>query len=425
MTFDAGVSIACHLAATALVLGALPTQASAGCSLRHDLLTSGVSRDWPTAERVADGWLWTVEPGAPRFLPIAYEGVEAAEWDEVSVRLRVDDPGLTSLGLKLVDAPLGDGMELWFPAPDALRQPTDEPVELRAALREPAALWGQRPDPTSQWVCLRAESIAPVRILLCGARFERGPVRVTADLAEYVAPDRLHAKVRLSNLTDEPLRVRIGGVPAPLRLDARGEAAVNVSLSVGAKSRAPLDRVSAPLKLTYEGRSVKRQETEAALEGIAPLPVREHPYLFADREDLDQAKVLAETEDWAREHIASTIARADEALAGDLTIPQSYGQWGHWYACSKCERAPPATGARPPPAGRCTRATRTIRSTPDSSTTSWRTASWTWDSPTNGPVTNVTPRPWSAFSCSTPTRTSPTSSRNTTSMGTRHAPAPA
>ncbi len=336
MTLDPGTSIAWYLAASAALVVLTPARAGTDWPVRHDLVSASDGRDLPNAERVGDGWLWTVQPGEPGFLPIAYEGVEASEWDQLAISLRVLDGGLRSLGVKVVDAPLGDGMELWFPAPDALREPTDEPVEFRAALRKPAALWGQRPDAVSQWITLRAESDRPARVLLCGASFEREPLRVVADPAEYDAPAHLRAKVHLANPTEEPLSVSIEGAKESVRLAPHAEAALDVTLRIHAEKRAPLDRVSAPLKLTYEGRSLKAQETEATIEAIAPLPRREHPYLFAGRDDLLRAKALAKTEDWAREHVESTLSRAEETLAGDLTIPQSYGQWGHWYACSKC-----------------------------------------------------------------------------------------
>lgn len=77
----------------------------------------------------------------------------------------------------------------------------------------------------------------------------------------------------------------------------------------------------------------------AVLTLAAEVPVstaeRRHPLLLASAEELARAKARAQAHDWARAVLEGVIARADQALAGKVEVPDRGGQWSHYYSCPK------------------------------------------------------------------------------------------
>jgi hypothetical protein len=121
-------------------------------------------------------------------------------------------------------------------------------------------------------------------------------------------------------------------------------AALAAPLDVGSRKQVPNDGrfVEPPrgvrLVNTADGR-LSRDDPQEGPSGIHPVndstSTRSHPLLFATTEEIDRARERAQRSNWARAAYDRIIARADQALAGQLAIPDKGGQWTHYYTCPK------------------------------------------------------------------------------------------
>ncbi len=73
-----------------------------------------------------------------------------------------------------------------------------------------------------------------------------------------------------------------------------------------------------------------------ALSAVAPLPEREHPFLFGSAEVFERAKDRAKRLPWAKRQAKRVVGRGRSLLRSKLNVPDEPGQWTHHYVCKKC-----------------------------------------------------------------------------------------
>jgi len=74
---------------------------------------------------------------------------------------------------------------------------------------------------------------------------------------------------------------------------------------------------------------------QVTVDAVTPLPAAEHPCLLATPAELRAAKRRAEKHEWARAVYDKVIAEADAATEEIVVVPDTGGQWTHYYSCPK------------------------------------------------------------------------------------------
>jgi len=315
--------------------------------------TIELSRDHVQGRRAVK---WSVGPGTKHGLRFHFEtrGVELAEWGELRFRYKVLTKGWTWFGIKLVDYPVGKGMQAtWrLDARDDL-----EPGDWREAvidLTNPMYLWGVKPDKQAQWICFRAMADAPASMLLDDVRLARAALKTRLrDAKSSRDPDgtvrcqwtidvtnpskaRQEAKVAMDA---KALRAfRPTRVPNTIALDpgqsARVAAVLTATPQALAKLR-PLTTEHATIRFTIQA-SPEPIVYPVEIEAVTPLPLRQHPMLLVTKDDIAAAKRKAAKHDWARKPYDAIIKGADHWLTREVKLPDRGSQWWHWYSCPKC-----------------------------------------------------------------------------------------
>ncbi len=131
---------------------------------------------------------------------------------------------------------------------------------------------------------------------------------------------------------------RLVGLPGGSPALAPGEAAeLRVQMVADADGLAkvtPLAREEIVVKVKAQDPSMPA--AQVTLAGVASLPRREHPFLFATKETFARAKKRAAKFPWAKQQVERIVRSADAALATPLKVPAEAGQWSHHYVCKKC-----------------------------------------------------------------------------------------
>jgi hypothetical protein len=86
-----------------------------------------------------------------------------------------------------------------------------------------------------------------------------------------------------------------------------------------------------------EGRAFGAAEASIVAEGGARMPGEHtvHPCLFATAEEIARARERARKYEWAKAVYDGVIASADQALNETVAVPNTGGQWTHYYSCPK------------------------------------------------------------------------------------------
>ena len=300
-------------------------------------------------------WVPPAKPG-PQFTYFDYSdrGVEADQWDRLIFDYRFDKPGCNWWGIKLVDHPLGDGMQATWLVGNG---PDITPGRWQTAvlnLRSPNWLWGDRPDKNSQAIHFRAQfdKGASCPILIDNIRFERDAIRIEAlqaadPVREGDALSVLYTAT-VANRSPEPVTVGIGLRDLDGRLRATlqsdeltipGESTRDTSIRLatrlaGPDAPIPLDRLSA--QLSVHVLDSNEPESTGTMSLAIPLEQVQHPCLLITRQQAHEVLAKLDTDDNAKSIYTTLERRADDWLERTPEFPDRGGQWWHWYACKKC-----------------------------------------------------------------------------------------
>ena len=298
---------------------------------------------------------WSVGAGRGHGLTLSFagRGIEAAEWGELRFRYKVVAGGWTWFGIKLVDHPVGKGMQAtWRLAGREELQPGGW-REAVIDLSKPMYLWGNRPDETSQWVCFRAMADGPAAILLDDLRLTRPALRtrilVTRALTTPNGTRRCAWDIELTNPTKAPRRVLVA-------FDAKGLVIFEPRTSTRELTIEPTKRVKVTFALEASRARLAAAEPLAVehgiihfvvdarprpldypleIEAVVPLAPHDHPCLLVTREGVEAIKKKAAERPWAKSAHDALLKSAGGWLGRTIKVPERGGQWWHWYSCPK------------------------------------------------------------------------------------------
>lgn len=288
---------------------------------------------------------WEAVGRDPEFIDLAYSGVEAAEWDRISYRWRVDAERLGWWGVKVIDFPLADGYQAVWAVPEDARV-TGQWQETSFNLHEPDWRWGDGPVSEGQRIIFRASNVDGDAVFhLDDIRFERDRLTMTA---EPTAPSRLEDglwwrsfSLTIGNRGDEPAEARIQVTAAPASVEVTLPDAVRVppggreTVAVDIAAPAPREPLSA-VTATVAAITEQNDHVEEDLSMNIPLGELPHPRLLLTPDDIPRVRKRIETLDWAAEAWQGIRSAADRWLEKPLEFPDRGGQWYHWYTCEKC-----------------------------------------------------------------------------------------
>jgi len=323
----------------------------------------GRSAGWSTAAEVVEGGKdgtkalrWQPEAkGDPQACNFSFagRGIEMTEWDRLRFDYRFDGPGCDWWGVKIVDFPLGEGMQCTWQLAD---RSVIKPGEWQTAeidLHNPQWLWGDKPDQKGQYVAFRYQGKGDPQpaVLIDNLRVVRDPFRVESveHLGTQREGERTTARyaVHVANRQDQAvaLQVQAESVAEGLQVEAPAEATIGpsraasipVSLSAttaGEGALPPLTRVSAQLLLRVKDMADMDKSVPLGL--TVPLGEVKHPCLLLTRED--SARVLAglDASPECKAIYENLKKGADAWLQKTPEFPDRGSQWWHWYTCKAC-----------------------------------------------------------------------------------------
>lgn len=284
----------------------------------------------------------------------AGRGVELSEWDRLVFDYKMPKEGCVWWGVKVVDFPLGDGMQATWQLTDP--EVTKPGVWHKAVidLQHPTWLWGEKPDKTSQLIMFRCQMAAGkvTPILLDNLRVERDPFRIQK--VERQDPvqegDVLYSnyEVQLQNATDDQITVALGlrhtdpklAAEAGLQevvIPARSVRSVKAQLIAqlkGDKAASPLTTLSTELFAQVKG--MADTEKTAALTLAVPLGKLQHPFALLTKQDVPRILEAVQKSPEAKAVYDGLKQRADSWLTKTPQYPDRGGQWWHWYTCKAC-----------------------------------------------------------------------------------------
>ncbi|MGQ9729848.1 MAG: heparinase II/III domain-containing protein [Candidatus Zipacnadales bacterium] len=300
---------------------------------------------------------WQPQPAdAPQALNFRFEtrGIEMGEWDRLLFDYCFEGPGGQWWGVKIVDFPMGQGMQCTWQLADAK---TIQPGEWQTAevdLRHPMWLWGDKPDQTGQYIVFRYQGKAGPQpaVLLDNIRVVRDPVHVEGveqlgvSETEGVVTGRW--EIALRNVTATPVRAELVArevtegitvnIPTGI-LELPGETVTRVPISlavrtVGEGALARLTIALATVNVRLEGMVDMQKSVNLSL--AVPLGKVEHPCLLLTRADVPTVLARVEADEDCKAVYESLKKSADGWLTRIPEYPDRGSQWWHWYTCKAC-----------------------------------------------------------------------------------------
>jgi len=297
---------------------------------------------------------WRVPKGKSHGLTFRFDGrgVECADWMEFRFRYKVLTEGWTWFGIKLVDHPVGDGMQATWRIDTRRRLAPGGWREAVLDLKQPMYLWGNKPDTTSQWFCFRAQASGDASILLDDVRLVVPSLRVRLAGCENLRRDdgtRVYSwTIEATNPTKQRQTARVTTDPGSLRTFTAVVTEPRVSVAPGKAARVRVDLVAPPFALRAATplsaeRTIVRFTVESdasthhvEIEAMAGLPPRDHPSLLVTASEIAAIKRKIERQPWARKAFDKLMQSAERAMKRTVKLPPRGGQWWHWYSCPKC-----------------------------------------------------------------------------------------
>lgn len=283
----------------------------------------------------------------------AGRGIEMSDWDRLTFDYRLDGTTCEWWGVKIVDWPLGDGMQATWQIASKGDVPAGQWRTAAINLGTPQWLWGDKPDEKSQLIMFRAQftdgKAHPV--LIDNIRLERDPLRIQkVERGESVTEGdrlRLGYRITLANTTqaaatfatslsdtDDHLQVT---VPDSVEIAPAASAEVEISLSApisGPEAAAPLSVLTTRVSFSPPGESDTAMSVELSLP--VPLKTVKHPCLLITREQAAEVLAKVARDPKAEAIYKGLVARADAWLTKEIKYPDRGSQWWHWYTCKKC-----------------------------------------------------------------------------------------
>ena len=285
---------------------------------------------------------------------IASRAVEMSDWDRLLFDYKVDSPDCGWWGVKVIDFPLGDGMQATWQVNRDTPLTVGQWATASVDLHSPMWLWGERPDETSQVIYFRAQGPQnkPYVILLDNIRMESDPVRLQSVQSAPAAAGESEAacvhRLTVANRTAAPvaLSLRPGEVSAGLRVHLPPEpwivpAADTATLEIGLSAAVagpgalpPLSRLSTELTIRPQGMENMDQSTTLSLN--TPLGALPHPSLLITAEQAEAIMGRVAANETAKAIYDGLKAGADAWLEQTPEFPDRGSQWWHWYTCKAC-----------------------------------------------------------------------------------------
>ena len=300
-------------------------------------------------------WTLDAKPG-PKFYHFDFSdrGIEVAEWDRLIFDYKFEQPGCNWWGVKVIDYPLGDGMQATWQIGDKRSITPGQWQTAVIDLQQPQWLWGDKPNKTIQQIHFRCQfdkdKTSP--ILIDNIRIEQDALRIEKVEREEPARegDTLSViyKITLANAQPEPAQLQLSARDASDKLNvtlqsdevtipARDKRAVFVQLSTslaGEDAASPLSVLST--EFVAKVKDMDDPEKTAALRLAVPLGQIPHPSLLITREQAKEILKRVETSDETKAIYESLKKGADGWLSKTPDFPDRGGQWWHWYTCKKC-----------------------------------------------------------------------------------------
>ena len=248
---------------------------------------------------------------------------------ELSFWYRFSGAGSSNLMIKIIAAPLADGMQaVWNIAPQ--READNKWQRAVVDLSTPFLSWGEKPDLVNKQIIFRTESSTD-KMMLDIDQITFAPKQFDAKItSSQIANGVWKAQIEVANLTNKPLTFDVAGQQIPLTAGAKHTH--EIALPFDAKSIKPLQIVQQPIRVSIVGDTSSMKQLDATV--TPPLTLPEHPRLLLSDAELPAIKArLQEPQLQARYEIL--LKDADAALAKKLDLPERGGQWYHWYACKK------------------------------------------------------------------------------------------
>ncbi|MBM3473317.1 MAG: alginate lyase family protein [Armatimonadetes bacterium] len=323
----------------------------------------GQSSGWSAAAEVVEGGKdggkairWQPEAkGDPQAINCSFagRGIEMGEWDRLLFDYRFDGAGCDWWGIKVIDFPLGDGMQCTWQLAGAKSIRPGEWQTAEVDIHNPTWLWGDKPDQKGQYIAFRYEGKANPQpsVLIDNLRVVRDAFRVedVTHLGTQREGDLTIARyeVRVANRQDRlvALQVETKGADQGLRVDAPAEATVAagaaavvpVALSAAASGEGalpPLSRASAQLVIRVKGAT--DMDKSLSLDLTVPLTDVPHPCLLLTRADVPKVLARIEASSECKAIYDGLKRGADDWLARTPEYPDRGSQWWHWYTCKAC-----------------------------------------------------------------------------------------
>ncbi len=278
-------------------------------------------------------------------------GIEISDWDALAFEYRIEQPGLSWWGIKVIDYPLADGYQAVWEIRDGRLLVPGRWHTAVVDLRHPQQRWG-RQDKSSQVLLFRAElakNAHPVTVLIRRVVLQRRALRAElAAVSQRRVTDRWLSRTYTLRLTNKAKReaqinltlaskspaVEVVGAPRTLRIRPGETIEIQQVLRVARAKTAPLSRYTAELV-------VAEAESGAELAKVvmyvsAPLGKLPHPLLLLRRDEIPEVLAAARKDKGLDIALKGIIKSADAWLKKPLDFPDRGSQWWHWYTCKKC-----------------------------------------------------------------------------------------
>ncbi|MBM3498215.1 MAG: hypothetical protein FJX74_06045 [Armatimonadetes bacterium] len=275
------------------------------------------------------------------------------QWDRLLFDYRFDGPGGDWWGVKIIDFPLGGGMQCTWQLADGKSLRPGEWQTAEVQIHSPTWLWGDKPDEQGQYLSFRYQGRPDARpaILIDNVRVVRDAFRLETvkPLGTRREGDRTVARyeARIANRQDTPLTVQaeVRTAEAGLRVEAPDEATVGagetialpIRLSAAADGEGalpPLSRVSTEVVFRVKGE--KDMDKLLQLDLTVPLSEIPHPCLLLTREDVPEVLARIEASAECKAVYDALKQGADAWLTRAPEYPDRGSQWWHWYTCKAC-----------------------------------------------------------------------------------------
>lgn len=281
-------------------------------------------------------------------------GVELSEWDRLVFDYKIEGEGCAWWGVKIVDFPLGDGMQATW----QLDGPSDlTPGVWHTAvidLHNPRWLWGDKPDKTSQIIMFRTQMVEGkvTPILLDNIRLERDPVglrgtergeivtnaeKVTVSYAVTLVNQSETAVTLTPGVRDVSAGLTITGVPEEVRLEPGQEETLHIELCAaltGPHAAPPLTSLDAQFFVRVN--HMADTEKTVPLSVSTPLPSVPHPFALLTRDQVPAILAKVNGDPGCKAIYDGLKNRADSWLKRTPEFPDRGSQWWHWYTCKAC-----------------------------------------------------------------------------------------